>query len=458
MSYQNDYKPLPVALLLGLFLTIISGIFNYLHWYGLQSQLAASTLAQANMIADNIAPALQFSDESAATSMLNSLQSNKDITSALLEDHDGKLFAGWLTHQQQVVAYNLAPIAIRSRLVDQRVSVPVLVAGQLKGKLIVDYSRLSIERKVLTSVLGALSVIVVVMLTSYFLLMRIQQVQKSKHAIEQDHRQTQDSIRYASLIQNAFIPKEEDFDRYFSEHFCIWQPKDIVGGDIYTLASLRHEDEVLLMVIDCTGHGVPGAFVSMLVKAIEQQIVTKLLHHQGEIDPAQILCTFNQSLRELLHKQNPTLDAASQSIEIQQANQHAGFDGGVLYYDRQRGLLKFAGANQSLFCVEQQQVSVIKGNRISVGHKPHDEDSCMFTTHQLPVSAGMVLYLTTDGYTDQNGGDKGLPFGKRRLTQMLTEYQHQNLAQQAHSFKQALQDYQKNESQTDDITLIGVKI
>lgn len=453
MTYRSEYKPLPVALLLGAFLTIIAGIFNYLHWYGLQSQLAVSTLAQAKMIADNIAPALQFSDESAATSMLNSLQSNKDITSALLVDHQGNLFAGWLTHQAQVFAYNLVPISIRSRLFDQRISVPVLVAGQVKGELIVDYSRLGIEGKVLTSIFGALSVILVVMLTSYFLLLRIQQVQNSKLAIEQDHRQTQDSIRYASLIQNAFIPKSDDFERYFAEHFCIWRPKDIVGGDIYTLASLRHEDEVLLMVIDCTGHGVPGAFVSMLVKAIEQQIVTKLLHHQGEIDPAHILSTFNHSLRELLHLQNPTSGS-----DAQLPNQHAGFDGSVLYYDRQRGVLTFAGANQSLFYVEQKRVFEIKGDRVSVGHRACSDDTCVFTNHQLLVSEGLSLYLTTDGYIDQNGGEKGLPFGKRRLTQMLIEYQHQSLAQQAQSFIQSLQRYQKNELQTDDITLIGVKI
>lgn len=449
----SDYRPLPITIFLGLLLFILAGISNYLHFTSLQSQLEASIRAQSQMIADNIAPALQFMDDVTAMTMLNSLKSNTHITSALLSNQRGGLFSGWLTHQEQVYAFNQSPIAVRAREVDLRMSVPIVIAGQIKGDLTVDYSRDVLKQKMLTSILGSMSVILLMMLVTYVLLLRIKQVQQSKQIIEQDHQQTKDSIKYASLIQNAFMPNDRDFERYFSEHFCIWRPKDIVGGDIYTLVPLRHEDEVLLMVIDCTGHGVPGAFVSMLVKAIEQQIVTKLLHQQEEeINPAHILVSFNQALKALLHQQD-----IQNNDTLQLPSQHAGFDGAVLYYDRQRQLMKFAGANLSLFYFDQGQVSVIKGNRSSVGYHTCDAHYA-FTEHQLLVSSGMSFYLTTDGYTDQNGGEKGLPFGKRKFLQLLTLYQQVALSDQAQELMVILKDYQKNELQTDDITVIGVKI
>ncbi len=450
MPQMMMYKPLPTTTFLGLFLLILAGISNYLHLQSLQEQLESSIVAQSIMIADNIAPALQFRDDAAARNMLHSLASNPDITSVLVMDQQAQIFAGWLKHQGQQYAIDQAPIPVYAREVDKRMTIPIMMGHHLGGEVTVDYSRNGLRKKTLTSALGSVVVILLMMLVAYVLLKRIHFVQQSKQKIEADHRQTRDSIEYASLIQNAFIPDASDFDRYFSEHFCFWKPKDIVGGDIYTLIPLRHEDEVLLMVIDCTGHGVPGAFVSMLVKAIEQQIVTKLLHQQDDISPAHILTTFNQSLKTLL-KQN--------SAQLVQDDDvlHTGFDGGILYYDKRRAIVRFAGANLPLFYVHQGEVRSIKGDRHSVGYFASDMNY-HFTEHQLSVVSGMCFYLTTDGYLDQNGGEKGFPLGKRRFVQTLTQHQHATFGQQAQVLINLLANFQKNYEQTDDITLIGVKI
>ncbi len=115
------------------------------------------------------------------------------------------------------------------------------------------------------------------------------------------HRKVTDSIEYASLIQHSLVPTNELFDKYFNDYFTIWYPKDIVGGDIYLFEELKDGEECLLMVIDCTGHGVPGAFVTMIVKAIERQIITTILNTPNmKVSPAWILKYFNQTMKKTI--------------------------------------------------------------------------------------------------------------------------------------------------------------
>jgi PAS domain S-box-containing protein len=257
------------------------------------------------------------------------------------------------------------------------------------------------------------------------------------------HKHTQDSIEYASLIQGALIPSIQGFNNYFQDHFTIWEPKDIVGGDIYLLEELS-EDEVLLMVIDCTGHGVPGAFVTMLVKAVERQINAN--HHKNEmISPAIILGVFNRSIKNLLKQED--VDSVS----------NAGFDGGILYYNKKKKFIRYAGANVPLFILQNKELKIIKGNRHSVGYKKSDKNY-NFTDHNIDVDDSTSLYLTTDGYLDQNGGNKGFPFGKRDFTQLIKDNKDKTFASQRTIFMDALSDYQAKEERNDDVTMIGLKI
>ena len=137
------------------------------------------------------------------------------------------------------------------------------------------------------------------------------------------HKHTRDSIEYASLIQGAVVSQKEEMFPYFKDSFVHWVPKDTVGGDIWLFNDLRHEDECLLLFIDCTGHGVPGAFVTMLVKALERQVVAKINNDRDEnidVSPAWILQYFNKNMKKLLKQ------------ESKQSISNAGFDGQVIYY------------------------------------------------------------------------------------------------------------------------------
>jgi len=263
--------------------------------------------------------------------------------------------------------------------------------------------------------------------------------------METIHKHTQESIEYASLIQHALIPSSEFFGKYFSDYFTLWHPKDIVGGDIYLFQELRDENECLLMVIDCTGHGVPGAFVTMLVKAIERQVTSNILNSKEEVSPAKILNIFNINMKYLLKQ------------DKQDSISNVGFDGGILYYNKEKKIVKFAGAETPLFYIENGELKIIKGSRQSVGYKKSKPDF-EFKEHTIEVKKGMQFYLTTDGYLDQNGGEKGFPFGKKRFSKIIEENHALSCENQQEILLSELMDYQKCEERNDDVTVIGIKI
>jgi PAS domain S-box-containing protein len=268
---------------------------------------------------------------------------------------------------------------------------------------------------------------------------------EAENEIRRLHKHTKESIEYASLIQHSLIPSGDAIRAHFGEYFVIWHPKDIVGGDIYFFEDLGDGQECILFVVDCTGHGVPGAFVSMLVKAIERQVTSQIRLRNEIVSPAGLLAVFNKSMKNLLKQEND------------EAISNAGFDGAIIYHNKQTGVLKFAGAQTPLFYVEDGEFKTIKGDRQSIGYKKSD-GNFEFTEHVIKTKPGMCFYIATDGYLDQNGGEKGFPFGKKRFGAIIEKYHTESFADQQEIFLDELHAYQKDEVRNDDITLIGFKI
>lgn len=274
----------------------------------------------------------------------------------------------------------------------------------------------------------------------------MEDIDVEKQKAEESNKKISDSIAYASLIQSALIPDNTIFKKYFSDYFAIWDPKDKVGGDIYLFEELRDSDECLLMVIDCTGHGVPGAFVTMLVKAIERQIIAKInSDYNINVSPAWILSYFNRKMKTLLKQDH------------KDSKSNTGFDGGIIYYNKKEKILKFAGAETPLFYMENNELKIIKGSRHSVGYRSSDNDY-EFQEHMVEVKEGMQFYITTDGYLDQNGGEKGFPFGKKRFKALIEEQNKESMADEQEIFLSKLQNYQDKEERNDDVTLVGFQI
>ncbi|WP_052379802.1 MULTISPECIES: ammonium transporter [unclassified Pseudoalteromonas] len=269
---------------------------------------------------------------------------------------------------------------------------------------------------------------------------------EARKLVELEHKRTTDSINYSSLIQHAIIPNDTLFKHFFSDHFTYWKPRDVIGGDIYLFDVFKKRNECLLMVIDCTGHGVPGAFVTMLVKAIERQVIGKINGNNDiDISPAWILAYFNKAIKTLLHQ------------EGKQSKCNAGFDGGIILYNKNTNTVKYAGAQLPLFMIQEGEIELIKGDKHSVGYRSCDFDF-VYKDHEIIIDKETYIYLTTDGYIDQIGGDKNFPYGKNRFKKTLLEVHHKNMIKQKQTLIKNIHEYQKQEETTDDITVIGIKI
>jgi len=258
------------------------------------------------------------------------------------------------------------------------------------------------------------------------------------------NKQITDSIEFASIIQQAFIPEQKDLSEFFEDEFTIWQPRDIVGGDIYFFDKLYRDDKAVLMVIDCTGHGVPGAFVTMLAKALARNLIARSNQMKENVSPANLLAVFNRSLKQLL-KQH---DKNSLS--------NAGFDAAILYIDKEESKITYAGANIPLFYMKEGVMKRIKADRHSIGYKSSDPDF-EFHDHILDFDAGIQFYVTSDGYIDQNGGEKGFPMGKKRMTKLLEMHHEKSMKEQETILMESLLSYQGEEDRNDDITVVGFR-
>jgi serine phosphatase RsbU (regulator of sigma subunit) len=272
---------------------------------------------------------------------------------------------------------------------------------------------------------------------------RTEELQASKELIERTHKNIKDSINYASIIQEAILPEKDLLKRYFRDCFVFWQPRDSVGGDIYFIREID-EDSVILMVIDGAGHGIPGAFVTMLVKAIETQMITDLSTQQLELHPSNILEYFNIALKVML-KQG------------RKSRSRAGFDGGVLYYNRAKQVCKYAGAKTPLYIIRDGEMEIIKSDRANVGF-PRTKIEQEYTEYDIDIENGAELYIATDGIIDQEGAD-GSRFGKKEL-QNLIQTISDNRDMNGHSdiIKSTLKSFQGDKEQSDDITIVGIKI
>lgn len=273
----------------------------------------------------------------------------------------------------------------------------------------------------------------------------ITEIENAKKEIEEIHEHTQQSIQYASITQHAILPEPELIDNFFNQYFMIWKPKDIVGGDIFLFEPFNNDNECLFMIIDCVGHGVAGALVTMLVKALEREIITEIIStNKKEISTSEILINFNRSMKQLLKQENK--DSIS----------NAGFDGAIIYYNKQKGILKYSGAQVPLYIIDNGELTVLKPDRQSIGYKKSDKDY-IFKEHILTVNSGVQLFITTDGYIDQNGGEKDFPFGKKRFTDILEQNHHQ-FSNIKEILLEELESWRKNHHYNDDITVIGLKL
>ena len=266
---------------------------------------------------------------------------------------------------------------------------------------------------------------------------RTSELEAVNNQMRQAHQQINDSIDYASLIQKAILPDQQLKQTLGEHHFVLWHPRDVVGGDFYVFHPAE-QGRFLVGVVDCAGHGVAGALMTMLARAA----LDHAIHDCGIASPASILQQTDLILRGMM-----------QDCELPRGLA-TNMDVGLASVMPEQQRLVFAGAKMSLYHSDGKQIVEIKGNRRTLLDRRHVQ----FTDTELTLQREQTYYLATDGYLDQAGGDKGFGFGNSRFCDLLKTHAGFPLDEQAQSLKLALDDYRGDYPQRDDITLLAFKV
>jgi phosphoserine phosphatase RsbU/P len=266
------------------------------------------------------------------------------------------------------------------------------------------------------------------------------EIQEQRDAIEIKNREITDSIHYARTIQRSTIPTEESFASHFKSAFVLFRPKDIVSGDFYWIHET--DDRIFYATADCTGHGVPGGFMTMLGLSFLDEIIGG----KQITDPAEVL----DLLRERI------ISTLNQKGEI--GENKDGMDITVCCIDKASGKLVFASANNDLYVIRQLEdgpdLAEYKANRQPCGF--HHVNS-PFTAHTIQLQPGDKIYTFTDGYADQFGGPNGKKFRFKNLEDLLTEISPLEMTVQKDLLQQAMADWQQDYEQVDDMLIIGIE-
>jgi serine phosphatase RsbU (regulator of sigma subunit) len=274
-----------------------------------------------------------------------------------------------------------------------------------------------------------------------------QEITAQKEIIQEKNEHITDSIRYAERLQAAILPKQELFEQLFSGHSILYRPKDIVSGDFYYLEEFN--GNVFVAVADCTGHGVPGAMVSM----VGYQGLNKAILEENLTSPATILQRLSDHVEEAFVKSGGSV--------------RDGMDISLCVIDRKKGTACFAGAHNGLLIVTGQSeipdsvrhdtldnmtLFELKADRRSIGGYSH---ATTFNDHNFQVTEGDVLTLFSDGFPDQFGGENGRKMGAKRLRELVLKAASST---DSSSLENAFVEWQGKEEQVDDVTLISLVI
>ncbi|MCK5877740.1 MAG: response regulator, partial [Candidatus Marithrix sp.] len=253
-------------------------------------------------------------------------------------------------------------------------------------------------------------------------------------AVEAVNKLMMESIQYAKIIQSSLLPNLEQVKINLPNSFFIWKPKDVVGGDMLYIEPVS--DGVIVAVVDCTGHGVPGAFMTMIVSTNLKRIIREEIYSS----PADILKQLNFLVKTSLQQ------------DTEYAKSDDGLDAAICLIKSKT--LTFAGAKLPLYYIQQGKLTVIKGDRKSLGYKNSDLNFT-FTNHIINIETDMSCYLATDGFVDQLGGLKDQMFSTKRFKQLLLENYHYNFSEQEERLLKIFEKYQGDNDRQDDVTVVG---
>ena len=268
---------------------------------------------------------------------------------------------------------------------------------------------------------------------------RTAEVVQKNNELDEKNKEITASIRYAKRIQDAILPPDDFVRTCLPKTFVLYKPKDIVSGDFYWVSDKK--DKVLFAAVDCTGHGVPGAFMSIVGHNLLEQIVTE--HELTQ--PAAILDELNKSVSDTLRQSK-----VDESVKD-------GMDITLCCFDRTTNEIHFAGAFNPLFLIRNKELTEIKGDKFPIGNLKIGEQK-KFTNHTIQLQKGDTIYIFSDGYADQFGGPFGKKFKYKAFKQLLIDIQPLNMEEQQNALNKNIEEWKGNMEQVDDILIIGTRL
>ncbi|HMQ75223.1 MAG TPA: SpoIIE family protein phosphatase [Flavobacteriales bacterium] len=264
-----------------------------------------------------------------------------------------------------------------------------------------------------------------------------EEVERQSRKVVELYKNVTDSIRYAKRLQESILPPERKIRELLPRSFVFYRPKDIVSGDFYWFE--RVADRTVFAAVDCTGHGVPGAFMSL----VGHNGLNQAVRESDALRPSAILRALNRIAFDALHK------------DRDQSMVRDGMDMALCVYDPHTRTLDYAGANCPLYLVRDRDVIQYAPDKIPIGgFELHGQS---FTDHRIQLQEGDVVYIFSDGYADQFGGPKGKKFLYRRFRELLVAISNEPLEAQKRALLEAFMDWKGAHEQVDDILVIGMR-
>jgi serine phosphatase RsbU (regulator of sigma subunit) len=263
------------------------------------------------------------------------------------------------------------------------------------------------------------------------------QVEIQKVELELREKNITDSLIYAKRIQEARLPSEAYFKQHFEESFIFFKPKDIVSGDFYWLG--EKGDNVIVVAADCTGHGVPGALMSM----IGLEIVEKTINDDSINTPSQILAVLNRELEKTFNREKNIGTIIRDGMDI-----------GLCVIDKTNKKISFSGAFFPLYIIRNNSLIEIKGDKIIIGMNP---DGMPYVNHELDLMEDDIIYIFSDGYVDQFGGSENKKFMYRRFRHLLLNIHSFSVSDQKAILEENIKTWMGPNVQVDDIMVIGFR-
>jgi serine phosphatase RsbU (regulator of sigma subunit) len=265
----------------------------------------------------------------------------------------------------------------------------------------------------------------------------LDRVESRKAELELKEKNITESLVYAQRIQEAMLPSHDYFRNHFKDSFILFKPKDIVSGDFYWIGD--KDDKIFVVAADCTGHGVPGALMSM----IGLEIINKTINDDNIEDPSAILSIMNRGLEKTFSREKNIGTIIRDGMDI-----------GLCVIDRKRKKIGYSGAFFPLYLIRDNNLIEIKGDKLIIGMNPA---GLKYTNHELDIREDDILYIFSDGYVDQFGGTENKKFMYRRFRHLLMTIHRFPVSDQKSILEENIRTWMGSNPQVDDIMVIGFK-